>query len=196
VKLLADKGLVAAKPRAGAVVRPRSEWRRLDTDVLLWQIGEPSDAGFVDNLFEVRRIIEPDAAAIVARRANRTTIAAMEEAVAAMAAHEPQAAESLGADLAFHRHLLTGTDNDFISGFVRLLDPLLRALFRIQRAAKPRSEVFVADHRAVLDAIHRGDAEGARATAAALLTCAERDAMDGIRLLAPSAGSATARSIS
>ena len=53
------------------------------------------------------------------------------------------------------------------------------------------------DHRAMLDAIKRGDAE-ARAPGGErlLLDGAEKDAMNGIRLPAPAVGSAAARSMS
>lgn len=35
MKLLAGKGLVASTPRRGTIVRPRSDWSRLDADVLV-----------------------------------------------------------------------------------------------------------------------------------------------------------------
>ncbi len=185
VKVLAEKGLVQLKPRAATVVRPRSAWSRLDTDVLVWQISGLPDAAFVSNLFEVRRIIEPDAAAIVARRGNEQAIAAMEQALATMATSDARSPESIDADLAFHKHLLTGTGNEFIAGFAPLIETLLLAVFRIQRNFCPELDNFVPDHRAILDAIKRGDADAARRAAAALLVGAEKDAMDGISLMAP-----------
>ncbi len=196
MRVLADKGLVSSKPRRGTVVRPRSEWSQLDADVLIWQIANTPDADFVANLFEVRRIIEPDAAAIVATRGDDEAIAAMEEALAAMAAARPQTQESIRADLAFHKHLLTGTGNEFIAAFAPLIETLLLVVFRIQRDARPNSHRFVPDHRAVLDAIKAGDADAARRAAAAQLERAETDAMDGIRLLAPAGDGAAARSMS
>ena len=39
MKVLADKGMVEMKPRAGTPARPRSQWRLLDPDILLWQAG-------------------------------------------------------------------------------------------------------------------------------------------------------------
>ncbi len=186
MQVLADKGLVSSKPHRGTVVQPRSEWSRLDTDVLAWQIAGNPDAEFVRNLFEVRRIVEPDAAAIVARRSDGEAIAAMEQALAAMATADPQTPESIGADLSFHKHLLTGTGNEFIAGFAPLIETLLRVVFRIQREFCPDLDDFVPDHKAILDAIKRGDADAARRAAAALLESAEKDAMEGISLLAPS----------
>ncbi len=196
VKLLAEKGLVLSKPDHRTVVRPRSEWRRLDVDLLLWQIADLPDAAFVSNLFEVRRIIEPEAAAIVAARRAGQAVADMEQALAEMAATGPQAQDSISADLAFHKALLIGTGNEFIAGFAPLIEALLRVVFRIQRDARPDPGAFVPDHRAVLDAIKRGDAEGARRAATVLLDGAEKDAMNGIHLPAPAVGSEAARSMS
>jgi DNA-binding FadR family transcriptional regulator len=196
VKLLAEKGLVRSRPRHGTVIRPRSEWRRLDVDLLLWQIADLPDAAFVRNLFEVRRIVEPEAAALVAARRAGPAIADMERALAEMAATGPQTQESISADLAFHKALLIGTGNEFIAGFAPLIEALLRVVFRIQRNACPNPDEFVANHRAVLDAIGRGDAEAARRAATVLLEGAEKDAMNGIREPAPVVGSQAARSMS
>ena len=196
VKLLAEKGLVLSKPHHGTVVRPRSDWCRCDVDLLLWQLADLPDAAFVRYLFEVRRIIEPEAAAIAAAHCAGQTIADMERALAAMAATGPQAQESIDAALAFHKALLTGTRNEFIAGFAPLIEALLSVVFRIQRAARPDPGEFVPDHRAVLDAIKRGDGEGARQAATVLLEGAEKDAMNGIRVPAPAVGSEAARSMS
>ena len=196
MRVLADKGLVTSKPRRGTVVRPRSEWSQLDADVLVWQIAGEPDATFVSNLFEVRRIIEPDAAAIVATRGDSQAIAAMEQALATMAAADPQAPELIRADLAFHKHLLTGTGNDFIAGLAPLVETLLIVVLRIQRDSRPDRDTFVSDHRAILEAIKRGDAEAARRAAAALLKGAEKDAINGIGRTAPAAGRGAARSMS
>lgn len=196
VKMLAAKGLVAPEPRHGNVVLPRSEWSRGDLDVLVWQIAGEPDAAFVGNLFEARRIIEPDAAAIVAERGNPEAIAAIGRALAAMTAADPQSPQSMAADLAFHRSLLTGTGNEFIAGLAPLFETLLAAVLHIQRRARPPSVALVPDHQAVLAAIKRGDAVGARQAAAVLLDGAERDAMDGLALPALAGDGAAARSMS
>lgn len=196
LRRLADKGLVASRPRRGTVVQPPSQWSRHDADVLAWQIADVPDAAFVDDLFEARRIIEPDAAALMAMRGAPEAIAEMEQALAEMAAADPQTPESIRADLAFHRHLLTGTGNDFIAGFAPLIETLLLVVISIQRDARPDPDKFVPDHRAVLEAIKRGDAGAARRATTALLEGAKNDAMNGICLLAPDAGRAAAGSMS
>jgi DNA-binding FadR family transcriptional regulator len=195
VRLLAEKGLVSSQPHQGAVVQPRSKWSRLDADLLIWQIADEPDAALTANLFEVRRIIEPDAAAIVAMRGAPAAVTAMEQALLDMAATDPLSPKSIDAYLSFHRHLMAGTGNEFIAGCAPLIDTLLRIVLPIQRNAHPTSLRFVAEHAAVLEAIKSGDADAARKATVALLRQGQKDAMDGIRMPDPSGdGRSAARS--
>ena len=59
----------------------------------------------------------------------------------------------------------------------------LTKAFRVQRIAEPAQEHFVPQHRAVFEAIKRGDPEGARTSFRVLLTRSEADAMSGIRIM-------------
>jgi DNA-binding FadR family transcriptional regulator len=182
MRSLAAKGLVDSRPRRGTIVRPRSEWSRLDPEVLVWQIGEEPNAAFVRNLFEARRIIEPEAAALVATRATEDVLAAIGDAFATMDSTDAQSLESIQADVAFHQAILTGTGNDFIAAFAPAIGTWLSVAFGVQRAARPSPHEFVPQHRAIVEAIRRGDADGARTAFRFLLNRAENDAMGGIRV--------------
>ena len=62
IRILAAKGLVESRPKAGTKITDPSRWHILDPDVLAWTFeGEPSQAA-IDDLFELRLIIEPAAA--------------------------------------------------------------------------------------------------------------------------------------
>jgi GntR family transcriptional regulator, galactonate operon transcriptional repressor len=183
IKLLAGKGLVSSAPRRGTVVRPRNEWSRLDPDVLIWQIGDIPNAAFVRNLFELRRMVEPEASALAAERASSETMAGIEQAFARMAAAEFDKMESISADFAFHQRILEGTGNEFIAALAPAIETSLMLTFTIQRGAWPNPVSFLPSHHAVLAAIQRGDAEGARRAMQALLVRSEADAIDGLRLL-------------
>ncbi|MGH6924858.1 MAG: FadR/GntR family transcriptional regulator [Propylenella sp.] len=182
MKALAAKGLVESKQRRGTIVRPRQDWNRLDPDVLAWQMGDQPNAAFVRNLFEARAIIEPEAAALVAVRATAEILAAIERAFAVMESTPPESTESIMADVAFHQAILIGTGNDFIAAFAPAIGTWLTVAFGVQRAARPSREDFVPRHRAILDAIRRGDPDGARTAFRTLLTSAEADAINGLRL--------------
>ena len=183
IRMLAGKGLVSSAPRRGTVVRPPEDWSRLDADVLGWQIGAMPNAAFIRNLFELRRMVEPEAAALAASRANARDIAAIERALAAMAAAESRAPESISADVDFHQAILKATGNEFIAALAPTIGQALMLAITIQRDAWPDVENFVPSHRLILDAIQRGDAEAARKAVNTLLVRAEVDALDGIRLM-------------
>jgi DNA-binding FadR family transcriptional regulator len=181
MKVLVGKGLIDSRPRRGTVVRPRSEWSRLDADVLVWQMAEVPTAAFVRSLFEVRSIIEPEAAALVAMRATEEVLGEIGRAFAAMIHADPRSRESIKADVAFHEAILVGTGNEFIAAFAPVIATSLMATFSVQRRAHPDQGHFVPGHRAIFEAIKRGDPEAARTAFRALLTEAEADAMEGIR---------------
>jgi DNA-binding FadR family transcriptional regulator len=187
MKLLAGKGLVRSTPRRGTVVRPRDEWSRLDPDVLVWQLGDVPNAAFVRNLFELRRMVEPEAAALAAERASGERLADIERAFAQMAAAQPQSKESIRADVAFHQAILKGTGNEFVAALAPAIATSLMLAFTIQRDAYPNPDNFIPTHGAITDAIRRGDADAARTIVLDHLTCAEADAMDGVRMRQPAA---------
>lgn len=181
MKILAGKGLVEARPRRGTVVRARSEWNRFDPDILAWQINDAPNAAFIRSLFEVRRIIEPEAAALAAARAPQEVIEEIEAAFRQMAQAAPDTQASIDADVEFHRAILLGTGNDFIAAFAPVIATALKIAIGVQRGILRRREHFVPSHGAILDAIKRGHADGARAAFLTLLGTAEVDAMNGIR---------------
>jgi DNA-binding FadR family transcriptional regulator len=181
IKLLSGKGLVESKPRLGTVVRPRAAWNCLDVDVLNWQIGAEPTAAFIRDLYELRRFIEPEAAACAALRATPATLADIENAVDIMDKAAPASTASIDADIAFHRSILVASGNAFLVAFAPAIEASLRIAFGLQRQACPTPEHFVPDHRAIMDAIRRGDAETARSSVRRLLLLAETEAATSIR---------------
>src|SRR6201996_9399598 len=88
IKVLAAKGLVLAKPKTGTVVRAREHWKLLDSAVLTGQAAYAGCAGTMADRVEIRRLVEPEGAALPARRHDAAAAAAMRAAFAALA---PQA---------------------------------------------------------------------------------------------------------
>ena len=75
LKVLAAKGLVVSRRRAGTRVTPRLTWNLLDPDVLAWHPPEAIDHAFFKDLVELRRLIEPAAATFAAQRGDAEKIA-------------------------------------------------------------------------------------------------------------------------
>src|SRR5687767_4720416 len=78
VRILAAKGLVESRPKAGTRVSPQASWHMLDPDVLSWIFEFEPDDLLLSNLFELRKIVEPEAAALAALRRSDEELQAME----------------------------------------------------------------------------------------------------------------------
>lgn len=181
IKLLAGKGLLESAPRRGTVVRPRQAWNALDEDVLGWQLGDAPNAAFVRDLFELRRIIEPEAAAYAAHRATPSTLSEIENALHVMESDDTTSPASIKADVAFHQSILVASGNGFLMSFAPAIQTSLTMAFKLQRKACPGPDHFVPQHRTIVDAIQRGDSDAARSAVRGLLIEAEADAMTSLR---------------
>lgn len=175
IKLLAGKGLIRSTPRRGTIVQPRAAWNRLDADVLVWQAYDGTNEAFVRDLFELRRMIEPESAALAARRAGPEARAAVAGAFAALEAADDTAA-STEADLAFHRAVTLAAGNELLAAFSPAIEAALALAFRVSRAGRTQPHV-VPLHRAVAEPIVAGRPEEARAAMLALLDRSEGDAL-------------------
>ena len=88
IRTLAAKGLVSALPKVGTRIAPRSKWHILDPDILAWQFELGASEEFIRNLFELRKIVEPSAAALAAMRRNQEQLSRLADSLARMAPHE------------------------------------------------------------------------------------------------------------
>jgi GntR family galactonate operon transcriptional repressor len=178
IKLLAGKGLIRSTPRRGTIVQPPATWNRLDPDVLLWQASGGLTEAFVHDLFELRRMIEPQAAALAARRADdtgRRTIAAAFQAM-----EDAQDVDaSIVADLAFHRAIVLATGNALLAAFSPAVEASLAVSFTVSRSGKIQPHI-VPMHRAVAEPILAGDEAGAIKAMNALLDRSEIDAATAV----------------
>src|SRR5690606_34575932 len=119
-KVLQAKGLVHSKPRVGTLVRPRSEWHLLDPDVLYWLVQSTPQSEFFNTLAGVRRILEPEIAAMAATTATEADIAAIEDAYRRMESAQTRE-ELLQPDLDFHRAIAEATHNDLLAYMCNML---------------------------------------------------------------------------
>jgi len=64
--ILQAKGLVDSRRKVGTRVTEKRRWNLLDPDVLTWSFAQVPTVGLLDGLFELRGIIEPQAAFLAA----------------------------------------------------------------------------------------------------------------------------------
>lgn len=168
LRTLTSKGLVESRPKVGTKVRRRSAWNLLDADLLEWYSQVAPQVEFALKLQEMREMVEPYAAELAARSHTPETMAALEQAHAAMVAAR-NIDEWVRADLRFHLGVLEACSNELLMPLGALIERTLEAQLRLN--AK-RADVFNAalgQHTAVYDAIRTRRPDAARGAMADLL---------------------------
>jgi DNA-binding FadR family transcriptional regulator len=178
MRILIAKGLVASRPKAGTHVTAREQWNRLDPEVLAWTFSSEPDPRAIQDIFELRRIIEPAAAGLAAQRRSEAQLAAMAAALAAMRDKGLQSEEGKLADQDFHRLILAAAANDALYSLASSVGAAVTwtTRFKQRRHRLPRDPL--PDHIAVFDAIRAGSAKKASAAMQELLILALADMGD------------------
>jgi DNA-binding FadR family transcriptional regulator len=176
IKVLSAKGLVLAKPKTGTVVRAREHWNLLDPAVLLWQVAADGFADTLGELFEIRRLVEPEGAALAARRHDAAAAAAMRVAFEALGPHADAGADALDVDIAFHLTILKAAGNRYLTSLGAVIDTVIRSTARLALGRPGGLGHSMGLHQAVLDAVLDRDETMARAAMHRLLADAEDDA--------------------
>jgi DNA-binding FadR family transcriptional regulator len=170
-KTLAAKGLVVAKTKVGTKVLDPVHWNYFDADLLAWKVGLGLDEAFRQSLTEIRRAVEPPAAALAAERRTPQDLAALRHWLAVMARphHTPQSFAE--ADLAFHLAIGAASANPLMRSNAAVIETALIAAFQLSSPANdPRlQEATVGHHAAIVDAIEVSDAAGAAAAMLAVI---------------------------
>lgn len=175
IRILSAKGLVESRPKAGTRVSPRRHWNMLDPDVLAWTFeGEPGTA-FIRDLFELRAVVEPAAAAFAAQRRSEEDLATMRDALAGMARHTLATPEGQAADQQFHRAILAAARNEPLAALASTVGAAVRWTTKFKQRERELPRDALPDHERVCEAIASGDPEAARAAMADLLRLALAD---------------------
>lgn len=182
MRILTAKGLIESKPKTGTHVTPRAHWNLLDPDILAWMFssGRP-DERFARDLFELRRVIEPAAAALAAERRSQAQLARMREGVDGMRKFGLATERGREADQLFHHAILEATGNEALASLSSSVGAAVTwtTYFKQHNQKNPRNAL--PDHERVLAAIESGNAKRAHAAMGELVDAALKDM--GIRAL-------------
>lgn len=163
VKILRVQQVVRVEQGRGTLVNPVAAWTPLDASLLAAKsrhtMGAPAMAS---KLLEVRRLVEPGAAALVAARRTDDDLVALEAIQATMRAAVVDVEAVTRADLAFHRRLLDATGNPFVTVLFEPLDELLYESRRQTKAFPELCEHALYAHGQILAAVRDRDPERAR----------------------------------
>ncbi len=175
VRILAAKGMVESRTRTGTRVSARSRWNILDPEVLGWFLQTRPSESFVRDLFEVRLMVEPPAAALAAERRTGAQLQAMTTALATMDQLKLSTETGRAADRAFHHAILEATQNEAVMALSSSVCAAVRwtTLFKQRVQVAPRDPM--PEHLLVLEAIVAQDARAAHAAMTDLVRFALAD---------------------
>lgn len=178
MRMLAAKGLIESRPKAGTRVTPRNRWNLLDPDILAWTFESEPQAAFVRGLFELRELIEPAAAAFAAQRRSDLQLHELRKALDDMARQGLAKAEGREADQRFHRTLLEASNNEPLAALASTIGAAVQWTTIFKQRERPLPRDPLPNHRQVYVAIEKGDAEAAREAMLTLI----RDALEDMAL--------------
>jgi GntR family transcriptional regulator, transcriptional repressor for pyruvate dehydrogenase complex len=158
IRLQAD-GLVITRKGLGTLVKNSPPEG-------LTRFSQPSDVAHMLRCLELRLAVEGDAAAWAATRRSSAELKRIGRALELLEAQVRDGAITAAADLAFHQAVAAASGNILFEQVLQSLDEAIRrgmviALRLTQERSPERSQRVLDEHRAVYEAIARGDAQGA-----------------------------------
>jgi GntR family galactonate operon transcriptional repressor len=162
LKQLEERGLVRVEQGRGTTVQPRDSWNLLDPTVIRIALTYDSDMSLLDDLIEVRRVLEREMARAATPRLTEEDLEALAENIERMKAAYDDYDRFRALDNAFHAIVMKASGNEVGLTIVRTIHthggvrpPLAAAS---SRTALKRT---VEAHRAILDALAARDGEAA-----------------------------------
>lgn len=174
VRILAAKGLVESRQKAGTLVTDRSRWNLLDPDVLDWTLSSNPAPAFSDALFELRSIVEPAAASLAAQRRSEEDLVAMERALGEMRQWDPDSPEGEQADEEFHEAIFAAAGNDVLRRLASIISASVRFVAAFKREQHIDRDTWP-DHKALFEAIRARRSNQAKDAMTYLIAHARED---------------------
>jgi DNA-binding FadR family transcriptional regulator len=154
----------------------------LDPDVLSWIFEfEPEDT-LLSNLFELRKIVEPEAAALAAARRSEAELEAMKNALAGMAQHTLASEAGRLADQEFHSAVLRASHNAFIVSLTSGVGAAVSWTTIFKQRHNPLRRDPIPDHARVYEAVKAADPKAAHAAMLNLIDLAQLDTTNSRKL--------------
>ncbi|HSL65092.1 MAG TPA: FadR/GntR family transcriptional regulator [Gaiellaceae bacterium] len=170
LRMLESRGLIEGRGNGAFAVAELSNPLNASLDLLL-----SADAADYSELFEVRRILEGEAAALAASRRTRKHLAAMEAAVDAMEAGLSSEQQFIDNDLRFHLVVAEATRNRVVVHLMEAIRALLQRSLSSSYHIPGSPERAVEMHRLILEAVSGRLPEDARQRMQEHVARVERD---------------------
>ncbi len=161
VKILVGKSLLEVRRGIGTRVRGRHAWGLLDDDVLAWHLSAPVRPDFLNQLMDIRVVIEPEAASWAAIGASDEAIAEILNSQENMEQEKGSLEDFVVADALFHRAILRASNNEILRAMEGVIFSALLTSIKLTNNTTSKNEASIPFHRSVTDAIVARQAEKA-----------------------------------
>ena len=162
IKILEQKGLVRAKQGQGTRVAMPDEWNLLDPMVLEASVRHDKDLRILDDVVEVRRVLESEMARQAAVKATAGHRAEMKKLLDRLSAEVVTPERHMLTDLQFHDVIMRASGNRLGRAVVRAIHSEARTSDRyIGYPKRVDCEASDVGHAQIYDRIAAGDPEGA-----------------------------------
>lgn len=119
---------VAPSTRAGTRVRDTVYWNYFDSDVLAWRLRLGLDDEFRQTLAQIRRALEPLAAALAAQRRRPEDIALLRQCLRQIGRRNHSRQSFCAADRDFHVAICSASGNPIIRSIASVIETALTRL--------------------------------------------------------------------
>ncbi|QWT18636.1 FadR family transcriptional regulator [Bacillus sp. NP157] len=174
LKVLSAKGLIESRAGVGARVVEEHDWNQLDPDVLAWRCASMPTDDFVHKLVQMRKIIEPAAAAAAAGHRTSAQLAVIASALGLMEA-STTLDEWAEADLKFHDAVLRATGNELLSSLFTVIETALGTFFVLSARTAANFKYSLPYHQQVFHAIRDGQPEVASEAMLSMIADSEKN---------------------
>jgi GntR family transcriptional repressor for pyruvate dehydrogenase complex len=158
IRWLELQGLVVSRRGSGTFINTEN----LDSVAALIASTSSSGTETLREIFEVRHLLEPQIAAVAARRAGEEDVRRLGQILEDQQRQIAEGKTGVDADTAFHFTLASATHNSALVKVVSAVEDILRRSRDQSFQETGRPQRSLASHRLILDMVRARDADGAR----------------------------------
>jgi DNA-binding FadR family transcriptional regulator len=162
MKTLVSIGMVRTRQGQGSVLLEDSSWNDFAPELLLARCDSGQVQGVLEEVLEMRAVLEVRAAELAARHATPDDVSRLSDHLVAMKASTDSTERFLAHDLAFHKEIVRLSGNRLIFKLLELLEPMLISARSITLEHQPLPSGMlsgISEHEQILEAIATGSSE-------------------------------------
>ncbi|WP_088104449.1 FadR/GntR family transcriptional regulator [Halalkalibacter urbisdiaboli] len=157
-RVLESEGLIVSKPGGGRYIQQANQ--RLQLDYQYNTVGILEKSAIIYFL-EAREVLEPKIAELASQRATEDNIKKMEDVLMKMEEKLKFPDELVEADSSFHLALAEASQNFVFTSMMQSNLNMIRQVRRNTLHSEQRYRTSLAEHKAILEAVKKGDAAAA-----------------------------------